>query len=102
MLRYAALSLLLLLISASCSCAQDVRRRVSILSIPGLTSRDLTRPEVPFLRSIVNESAVGWMNSRTARVVENFGKTSDAGVIEAAAYLTLGSGSRATAEKWAQ
>lgn len=76
--------------------AQSKPRSVIVLVVPGLTAEDLTRPELPGLRALAANSAVGWMNTRTARVP---GQTRDT---KEAAYLTLGSGARATAGPYAR
>jgi len=67
-----------------------------VIVVPGLRADDLTRPELSTLRRIVSQGAIGWMNTRTARVP---GQQRDP--IEAT-YLTLGAGSRATAGSYAR
>jgi len=67
-----------------------------VLVVPGLRADDLTRPELPMLRRLVERGAVGWMNTRTARVPGQKGDPQEA------AYLTLGAGARATAGPYAR
>lgn len=92
----ACLSLLLALPAA----AQPTKdRQMVILVVPGLRADDLARPQRPALenlRYLVSQSAVGWMNTRTARVP---GQKRDP---QEAAYLTLGAGARATAGPYAR
>jgi len=66
-----------------------------VILVPGLRAEDLLSRD-SYLREIVSRSAIGWMNTRTARVP---GQTRDS--VEAAC-LTLGAGSRAAAGSWAR
>ena len=79
-----------------CSFVQAQKRNVVVLVIPGLKASDLRRPELSSLRTFAANSAIGWMNTRTARVA---GQAKDP---EEAAYVTLGSGSRAKAGAYAR
>jgi hypothetical protein len=89
----AAALLYVLCLAAGAGEAQTPERRVTVLAAPGLRAEDLTRPEMLSLRLLVARSTVGWMNTRTARVPGQRGHREP----EAAAWLTLGSGSRAAA-----
>src|SRR5438105_321694 len=65
------------------------RRGMIVLVVPGLKSSDLADSQG--LHELIRSSAVGWMNSRSARRPGQQRDTEQAG------YLTLGSGSRAAA-----
>jgi hypothetical protein len=67
-----------------------------VILVPGLRADDLSRPEITTLREIVARSAVGWMNVRTARVPGLSREPAEA------AYLTLGTGSRASSGSYAR
>ncbi len=64
-------------------------RRIVVLTVPGLTWKDLDSPSLPTLRAVLDESAVANVATRVTRVVANPGE----------AYLTLGTGTRAVAPK---
>ncbi|HXG24159.1 MAG TPA: hypothetical protein VNJ09_06345, partial [Chthonomonadales bacterium] len=76
--------------------AQPSEKRMIVIVVPGLRAADLTRPELSTLRLLAARGAIGWMNTRTARVP---GQKRDP--IEAT-YLTLGAGARATAGPYAR
>ena len=64
-------------------------RRVVMLTVPGLTWKDLESPSLPTLRSLLDDSAVANLATRVTQVVSDPGE----------AYLTLGTGTRAVAPK---
>ncbi len=64
-------------------------RRVVVVSVPGLTWKDLDTSALPNLRALLDESAVANVATRVTRVVAEPGE----------AYLTLGTGTRAVAPK---
>lgn len=76
--------------------AQTSEKQMIVIVVPGLRADDLKRPELTTLRRLATRGAIGWMNTRTARVP---GQKRDP--IEAA-YLTLGAGARATAGPYAR
>ena len=86
---------LLVIISTVCrgqsSREMTIPPKLVILIVPGLTAADIRSDKLSELRRLASESAVGWMNCRTARVP---GQTREP---EESAYLTLGAGSRGTA-----
>lgn len=88
MTRSVVILLVLLLFSSSAK-AHRGQRRCVVIVVPGLRADDLSRAEMPLLRKIVSRGAVGWMNTRTARVARVTRDPIDA------AYLTLGAGARA-------
>ncbi|MEP6754939.1 MAG: hypothetical protein ABJA67_05520 [Chthonomonadales bacterium] len=92
----ATLVALVLLVIGILPCAGQAGRTggnkvLIILIVPGLTEADIRSDRLPELKKLAAESAVGWMNTRTARVP---GQTREP---EESAYLTLGAGSRGTA-----
>ena len=64
-------------------------RRVVVLSVPGLTWKDLEAPELSNLRALLDESAIANVATRVTSVVSEPGE----------AYLTLGTGTRAVAPR---
>jgi hypothetical protein len=64
-------------------------RRILIITVPGLTWKDLDAPELPQLRALLDESAVANVATRVTSVIAAPGD----------AYLTLGTGTRAVAPK---
>jgi len=64
-------------------------RRVLVLTVPGLTWKDLEAPELSNLRALLDESAIANVATRVTSVVSEPGE----------AYLTLGTGTRAVAPK---
>lgn len=95
-LRLFLLSVSLCLYGSTAARAQAAGRRMVVLVVPGLRADDLTRPELPTLQRLVERGAIGWMNTRTARVPGQKGDPQEA------AYLTLGAGARATAGPYAR
>ena len=64
-------------------------RRVLLVTVPGLTWKDIEVTDLPNLRALLEESAVANLATRVTRVVAEPGE----------AYLTLGAGTRAVAPK---
>lgn len=64
-------------------------RRVVVLSVPGLTWKDVEAPELPNLRALLDQSAIANVATRVTSVVSQPGE----------AYLTLGTGTRAVAPR---
>lgn len=64
-------------------------RRVLVVTVPGLTWKDIEERDLPNLRGLLEESAVANLATRVTRVVSEPGE----------AYLTLGAGTRAVAPK---
>jgi hypothetical protein len=64
-------------------------RRVVVLSVPGLTWKDVEAPELPNLRALLDRSAIANVATRVTSVVSQPGE----------AYLTLGTGTRAVAPR---
>ena len=64
-------------------------RRVVVLSIPGLTWKDLEAPELVNLRALLDDSAIANVATRVTSVVSEPGE----------AYLTMGTGTRAVAPR---
>jgi hypothetical protein len=64
-------------------------RRVLVISVPGLTWKDLQGADLPHLRALLDDSAIANIATRVTRVVADPGE----------AYLTLGTGTRAVASK---
>lgn len=64
-------------------------RRVLVISVPGLTWRDLEGDDLPNLRGLLDDSAVANLATRVTRVVADPGE----------AYLTIGAGTRAVAPR---
>ncbi|MEQ1787327.1 MAG: hypothetical protein ABL966_09760 [Acidimicrobiales bacterium] len=64
-------------------------RRVLVLTVPGLTWKDLEAPELSNLRALLDESAIANIATRVTSVVSQPGE----------AYLTMGAGTRAVAPK---
>jgi hypothetical protein len=95
LLRIVLVVVLALVVGLCTAYAQSHDKRLIIIVVPGLRADDLTRPELPTLRKLVANGAIGWMNTRTARVP---GQKRDP---IAAAYITLNAGARATAGPYA-
>lgn len=64
-------------------------RRVLILSVPGLTWKDLESSALPTLQAFVDDAAIANLATRVTRIVADPGE----------AYLTLGTGTRAVAPR---
>jgi hypothetical protein len=64
-------------------------RRVVVISVPGLTWKDLEETDLPNIDGLVADSAVANLATRVTRVVAEPGE----------AYLTLGTGTRAVAPR---
>lgn len=64
-------------------------RRVLIVTVPGLTWKDVQDEDLPHLEALLEQSAVANVATRVTRVVAEPGE----------AYLTLGAGTRAVADK---
>jgi hypothetical protein len=64
-------------------------RRVVVLSVPGLTWKDIEEPELANLRALLDRSAIANVATRVTSVVSEPGE----------AYLTLGTGTRAVAPR---
>ncbi len=62
-------------------------RRVVVLSVPGLTWKDLESPDLPVLNAVLNDSAIANLVTKVTHVLTEPGD----------AYATMGSGSRAVA-----
>lgn len=80
-----------LFLPATCPAQTPAKMRIVLLVVPGLRADDLKDPDLFYIRFAISQGAVGWMNTRTARIP---GQSKDS---DAAAYLTLGTGARATA-----
>ncbi|HSV74376.1 MAG TPA: hypothetical protein VLH79_11510 [Chthonomonadales bacterium] len=74
--------------------ASDEPRRLLVVSVPGLRADDIQHPRSQALRSLASRAAVGWMNTRTARVP---GQRRDP---PEAVYVSLASGARAKVGEW--
>jgi hypothetical protein len=64
-------------------------RRVLVITVPGLTWKDIQDEELPNLEALLEQSAVANVATRVTRVVAEPGE----------AYLTLGAGTRAVADR---
>lgn len=92
--RYTAIIIFVIfaiLLSAVFVTADSSDRKVVMVVIPGVSLQDLLSPDLPNIRKLIDESATGLMNSRTAgRPDGEEDRKIDPKYTPESGYLTLG------------